>query len=220
MSFRLTRGTAVAGLLYVVLLVTNVAGTTDGPRPNAPAVREAARIAAHGTAIRWSALLGVLGALAFCAFTTGLALIVASTGRSVAAAAVAAAGAVAATVSLLSFSALAAAAQSAQRGAPATLTIGFGDLHSVTLLASFAVMGVVLAAAVGSGVVRSRAGRLATVVLAGAGLASAALVLDVRLDAGPFGAVVVLPFVGIPIWVAALSVAMLRGRVPVLTSVG
>ncbi len=208
----LGRGTAASGLVYVVALAANVIGTTDGPRPNAPAVKEAARIAAQHTAIRWSALLGLVGSIAFCAFVIGLALLAMRAGRQVAAAALATAGVLTTGLSLVSFAALATAAQVAQRGAPPDLTLAFGDLHSTTLLAAFATSGAVLVGALVAGLLQSRPGQLATLVVAVAAIASAALVLDERLDMGPFGGVVVVPFLGLPIWVAAMSVRLLRGR--------
>ncbi len=69
---------ALGGLLFAVLLVVNVLTTTDGPDPVEPAAREAARIATHATAIRWSGMLGLLGDVAFGAFGVGAALLVRS----------------------------------------------------------------------------------------------------------------------------------------------
>jgi hypothetical protein len=215
MNTRLARTTGIAGLLYVTGVVANIVGTTDGPRPNADAVKEAARITAESTAIRWSALLGVFGALAFCAFTTGLALLIARPGRGVTGAALAVAGIMTGALWIVSYAALAAAAQAAQTGARPDVTLALGSLHSVTLLASFATAGAALLAAVAADVVRTRTARAVTTVTACAGVASAFLVLDVELDTGRFGFLVILPFFGVPIWVAATSVRLVLGRITV-----
>ena len=169
MSRRLARTTGIAGLLYVAAVVVNIIGTTDGPRPDVDAVKEAARITAESTAIRWSALLGVFGALAFCAFTTGLALLVARSGRGVTGAALAVAGIMTGAIWIVSFAALAAAAQSAQTGARPDVTLALGALHSVTLLASFATAGACLLAAVAADVIRTRTARAVTTVIVCAG---------------------------------------------------
>src|SRR5437879_10315 len=71
-----------------------------------------------------------------------------------------------------------------------------------------------LAAGAGDAV-RSRTWRAVTILIACAGVASAALVLDVRMDTGPFGFIVILPFWGLPVWVAAMSVRLIRGRLVV-----
>lgn len=208
MNARLARVTGTAGLLYVAVLAANLVGTTDGPRPNVAAAKEATRIAAESTAVRWSALLGLLGALAFCAFTTGLASLLARAGERVGGAALGAAGVVTAAVWVVSFAALAAAAQTAQQGARPDLTMAMGSLHSISLIMSFAPAGVVLLTAVAAGAVRTKAARAATTLIGCAGIASAALVLDVHLDTGRFGALIVLPFLGIPIWIAIMSVRL------------
>jgi hypothetical protein len=212
MNARLARTTGVAGLLYAGAAVANLVGTTDGPRPDAAAVKEVARIAAESTAIRWSAVLGVLSAIAFCAFTTGLALLISRSGRTTTGAALAVAGVMTSAIWIVSFASLAAAAQSAQTGARPDVTMALGALHSTTLLASFATAGAALLASVAAAAVRTRSTRAVTTLIGCAGLASALLVLDVHLDTGPFGVVVVLPFLGLPLWVAAMSVWLIVGR--------
>jgi hypothetical protein len=214
MTTRLARTTGVAGLLYVAAFVANVVGTTDGPRPNADALKEVARITAESTAIRWSALLGLLGALAFCAFTTGLALLIARSGRTITGTGLGVAGVMTSAAWIVSFAALAAAAQSAQTGARPDAAMALGALHSVTLLGSFATAGAALLAAVAAGAVRTWSARAATTLIGCVGVASAFLVLDVDLDTGRFGVLVMLPFLGLPVWVAAMSVRLVVGRRP------
>jgi hypothetical protein len=142
-------------------------------------------------------------------------MLVTRSGRTVAGAALAAAGVVTTAVWVVSFAALAAAAQSVQTGARPDLTMALGDLHSVTLLMSFATAGATLLAAVAGDAVRSRTWRAVIILIACAGVASAALVLDVRVDTGPFGFIVILPFWGLPVWIAAISVRLVRDRLVV-----
>jgi hypothetical protein len=159
-----------------------------------------------------AALLGVLSAIAFCAFTTGLALLISRSRKDITGTAVAVAGGITSAVWIVSFSALAAAAQSAQTQTRPDVTMALGTLHSVTLLASFATAGAVLIAAVVADTVRTRTARAVTTLIGCAGVASVLLMLDVKMDTGRFGILVVLPFFGVPVWVGALSIRLIVGR--------
>jgi hypothetical protein len=205
----LHRVTALCGLAYVTLLVLNIAVTTTGPLPNGSVPAEAARMASEGIEVRLSALLGLFGTAAFGGFVVGLALLAVYRGRLAAAAVMAAGGVVHCAVWMVSFAALADSAQAAQTGLPAEATMAMGHLHSTTLLLGFAPAGVVLIASAAAGIWR-RIGTIAALLVALAALVAPACVLSIDMDMGPRGAPLVVAFWGIPAWIAAGAITLLR----------
>jgi len=205
----LHRVAGLCGLAYVTLLVLNIVVTTTGPLPNGSISAEAARVAAEGIEVRWSALLGLCSTAAFGGFVVGLTLIAVHRGRPAAAAVMAAGGLVHCAVWMVSFAALAAAAQAAQTGLTADATMAMGQLHSTALLLGFAPAGAVLLASAASGIWR-RVGTVAALVVGVAALVAPACVLSIDMDMGPLGAVLVVAFWGIPAWVAAGAITLLR----------
>ena len=206
------RAMALGGLLFAVLLVVNVLTTANGPDPVEPAAREAARIAAHATAIRWSGLLGLLGHVAFGAFGMGAALVVRGRrGSDVVAALIAAAAVTAAALWSCSDAALVASAQAAQGGLSANVTMIMGQLHSTTLIAGFAPAGaaVLLASVAGS---FGRATRATGTLVGVAGLLACTALLSPSLDRGPMGIAVVIVFLGLPLWLVMVAAPSLLGR--------
>jgi len=169
----LHRVAGLCGLAYVTLLVLNIVVTTTGPLPNGSISAEAARVAAEGIEVRWSALLGLCSTAAFGGFVVGLTLIAVHRGRPAAAAVMAAGGLVHCAVWMVSFAALAAAAQAAQTGLTADATMAMGQLHSTALLLGFAPAGAVLLASAASGIWR-RVGTVAALVVGVAALVAPA----------------------------------------------
>ena len=78
---RLPRLTALCGVTYLVALVANITLTAVGPNHMSPLPDELARVTADAAALRWSAALGMVSALAFAGLTVGLALILAHRAR-------------------------------------------------------------------------------------------------------------------------------------------
>jgi len=202
---------ALGGLLFAVLLVVNVLTTTNGPDPVEPATREAARIATHATAIRWSGLLGLLGDVAFGAFGVGAALVVRRLGDDLRAALIAAAAVTTAALWSCSDAALVAAAQAAQGGLSADVTMIMGHLHSTTLIAGFAPAGATVLLASVAGLFGRTTRATGTLVGASGLLASTAL-LSPSLDRGPMGIAVVIVFLGLPLWLLIVAAPLLLGR--------
>ena len=195
-------------LLYALLLIVNVVTTTDGPDPVEAAAREAARIAAHATAIRWSGLLGLLGALAFGGFGVGAALLTRSRGREVLATLIAAASVTTAALWACSFAALIASAQAAQGGLSSDATVLMGHLHSTSLIAGFAPAGgaVLLCCAAG---LFGRMVRVVGTVPGVAGVVACTALLSSSLDRGPLGFAVVVVFLGLPLWLLLVAAVVL-----------
>ena len=203
---------AVGGMLFAVLLVVNVTTTASGPDPVLPATTEAARIAAHATAIRWSGLLGLLGAQAFGAFGIGAAL-VANGGREghLLAALTAAAAVTTAALWSCSFAALVASAQAAQRGLSPDATMIMGHLHSTTLIAGFAPAWATRLLSCAAGTF-GRATRATGAPVGAARLLASTALLSPSLDRGPMGIAVVVVFLGLPLWLLVMAVPVLLGR--------
>ena len=202
---------AVGGMLFAVLLVVNVTTTASGPDPVLPATTEAARIAAHATAIRWSGLLGLLGAQAFGAFGIGAALVARGRGADLLAALTAAAAVTTAALWSCSFAALVASAQAAQRGLSPDATMIMGHLHSTTLIAGFAPAGATLLLSCAAGTF-GRATRATGALVGAAGLLASTALLSPSLDRGPMGIAVVVVFLGLPLWLLVMAVPVLLGR--------
>jgi hypothetical protein len=202
---------AVGGLLFAVLLVVNVMTTANGPDPVEPAATEAARIAAHATAIRWSGLLGLLGDLAFGAFGVGAGLVARAWGADLLAALTGAAALI--TVGLWSCSdaALVASAQAAQGGLSTDATMIMGHLHSTTLIAGFAPAGATLLFCCAADMF-GRATRATGSVVGAAGVLASTALLSPSLDRGPMGIAVVVVFLGLPLWLLVMAVPVLLGR--------
>jgi hypothetical protein len=202
---------AVGGLLFAILLVVNVMTTANGPDPVEPAASEAARIAAHANAIRWSGLLGLLGDLAFGAFGVGAALVARTRGGDRLAALTAAAAVTTAALWSCSDAALVASAQAAQGGLSADATMIMGQLHSTTLIAGFAPAGatVLLSCAAGT---FGRATRATGTLVGAAGLLASTALLSPSLDRGPMGIAVAVVFLGLPLWLLAMAITVLLGR--------
>jgi hypothetical protein len=202
---------AVGGLLFAVLLVVNVMTTANGPDPVEPAATEAARIAAHGTAIRWSGLLGLFGDLAFGAFGVGAALVARSRGADLLAGLTAAAAVTTAALRACSFAALVASAQAAQGGLSPDATMILGHLHSTTLIAGFAPAGASLLFCCAADVF-GRATRATGALVGAAGVLASTALLSPSLDRGPMAIAVVVVFLGLPLWLLVMAVPVLLGR--------
>lgn len=202
---------AIGGLLFTVLLVVNLVTTTDGPDPVAPATQEAARIATHATAIRWSGLLGLLGDLAFGAFGIGAAMVLRRGGADLLAALTGAAALTTTALWSCSFAALVASAQAAQGGLSADATMIMGHLHSTTLIAGFVPAGATVLLA-STALPFGRATRAIGVLIGAAGLLACTALLSPSLDRGPMGFAVVVVFLGLPLCLLVASVTVLRGR--------
>jgi hypothetical protein len=202
---------ALGGLLFAVLLVVNVLTTTDGPDPVEPAAREAARIATHATAIRWSGMLGLLGDVAFGAFGVGAALVVRRLGADLRAALIAATAVTTAALWSCSDAALVASAQAAQGGLSADATMIMGHLHSTTLIAGFAPAGATVLLASVAGLF-GRATRATGTLVGAAGLLASTALLSPSLDRGPMGIAVFIVFLGLPLWLLITAAPLLLGR--------
>jgi len=189
--------------LYGALL----AFTTDGPRPNEPVAAEAVRIAADAEAVRASAVLGAAAGLCLTAFIVLLALAAPRRGPAAITAVVAAT--VFCALDMVSAAAIAASAQSADTGLGPAAIMSFGHLHTTALLLAFAPLGVALAA-LATAWPRRRIARWSAYAIAAGGLLSMAALLSVNFDEGPFGPAVVVIFFGMPLWVLATSVSVLR----------
>jgi hypothetical protein len=202
---------ALGGILFAILLVVNVVATADGPDPVEPAAREAARIATHATAIRWSGLLGLLGDVAFAAFGVGAAVVLQRKGSDLMAALTAAGAVTTAALWSCSDAALVASAQAAQAGLSADVTMIMGHLHSTTLIAGFAPAGATVLLASMAGLF-GRATRATGTLVGTAGLLSSTALLSPSLDRGPMGIAVVIVFLGLPLWLVLVAAPLLLSR--------
>jgi hypothetical protein len=205
----LERLAAAAGFAAIGLYICLLAFTTDGPRPNEAVTAEAARVAAHSDAMRVSAVLGAAGGVCLTAFVVLLALAAPTRGRAAVVAVVAAT--VFCALDLVSEAALTVSAQSADTGLGPAAIMGFGHLHTVALLLAFAPLGVALSA-LATAWPRRRVARWSAYLIAVAGVLCLPTLLSVNFDEGPFGPAVVIVFLGMPVWVVATSISVLRSR--------
>jgi hypothetical protein len=203
----LERLAAAAGLVAIGLYIGLLAFTTEGPRPNEPVAAEAARITAHSDAIRASAVLGAAGGICLTAFVLLLAL--AAPRRGPAAAAAVVSITIFCALDLVSEAAVAASAQSADTGLGPAAIMSFGHLHSTTLLLALAPLGLSLSA-LATAWPRRRPARWGAYLIAVGGLLCVLTLLSVKLDEGPFGPGPMIVFFGMPIWVTATSIGLLR----------
>lgn len=205
------RATAACGLSFVVLFVLGTVVTTTGPLPNGSVESEAARMAAEGGDIRLAGLFGLFATMSFAGFALGLALLAVHRRAAAAALVSAGGGLVFGAVWIVSFAAVVASAQAAQTGLSADATMAMGHLHSVSLLLGFAPAGAVLLSSAAAGL-WGRALTVAAVLVGAAAMAASATLLSVDLDRGPLAALVGASFLGIPVWVTAAAIALLRRR--------
>jgi hypothetical protein len=207
MTITYERLAGIAGLTAIATFVANLSFTAEGPSPVADPVVESARIAADSDAIRLSAVLGAVGGIGLAAFVLLLAL--AASERSLAQTVAILSAGVFCALDLTSEAALAASAQSADTGLGPDAVMSFGHLHSTTLLIAFAPLAISFAA-VAHTRTSARATRWSAVLLAIAGSLTLLTLLSAKLDEGPFGVAVVIVFLGMPIWIVALSIGLLR----------
>ncbi len=206
---RLVRVTAACAVTYFIALVVNVAFTADGPNHMADLPDELARVTSHALALRWSAALGLIGALAFTGLAVGLGVILAERGRRPSAAVTGLAGASTAAVWLVSFAALAASSIAAETGFGKDAIMGLGILHTTTFLVAFAPAGVVVLAgrrAPGFG----RVGATLSVIVGACAIFSAFLVIPIEGEQGPFGLPLLIAFWGVPLWGVGVAFRLLR----------
>jgi MFS family permease len=207
-SFSLERIAVAFALGYVALFVSLIAFTTNGPDPTLKPADEMARAVSEGDAMRASALLGFAAALAFAGFAVCLAFMVVRRGHRLASALIVAAGAVVVATDAISSAALIVAVEAADRNLGAGVFAAFGDLHTAALLLEIAPIGVVLLLAwrAGLGRIVSWAG-----IVVGVGcLLAPGAEMSRDFDQGPFGFAVVVWFIGLPLWLIATSIVLLR----------
>jgi hypothetical protein len=160
--------------------------------------------------MRASAVLGFAAALAFAGFSLCLGLLLTRTGHPFAGAAAASGGVIFASADVVSSAALVVAVEAADRGLGSSVFAAFGDLHTAALLLALAPSGIVLLAAyrAGFGRILSWAG-----IVIGLGcIVAAGAVMSEDFDRGPLGAAVVLWFLGLPLWLVAASIVLVRRR--------
>ena len=207
-SLPLTRIAALFALGYVALFIGLIAFTTNGPDPTLRPGDEMARAVTEGGAMRASALLGFAASLSFAGFAVSLAVLLARSGDVLGAALTAVSGGLVAAIDAISAAALIVAVEAADRGLGAGVFAAFGDLHTAALLLELPPVGFVLVFAW-----RAQLGRvvswLGLVVGAGCVLGPAAA-MSQDFDRGPFGFAVVIWFVGLPLWLIATSIVLLR----------
>jgi hypothetical protein len=209
---RLFRGTAACGITFLVTMVANITLTAVGPNHMSPLPDELARVTADAAVLRWSAALGLVGALAFAGLTVGLALILAHRARLAAAAATALAGTTFLAVWMVSFAAVAASSIAAEVGYGTDAIMGLGVLHTTTFLMAFAPAGVaVLAGRTAPGF--GRVGTALSTVVGVCALYSAFLVIRVEGEQSLFGLPVIIAFWGVPLWAAGAGYRLLRPHV-------
>jgi hypothetical protein len=206
---RLLRSTAACGITFLVAFVANITLTAVGPNHMSPLPDELARVTADAAALRWSAALGMVGALAFAGLTVGLALILAHRARVAAAAVTALAGTTFLAVWIVSFAAVAASSIAAEVGYGTDAIMGLGVLHSTTFLMAFAPAGIaVLAGRTAPGF--GRVGAVFSGVVGVCALYSAFLVVRVEGEQSLFGLPVIVAFWGVPLWGAGAGYRLLR----------
>jgi hypothetical protein len=168
-------------------------------------------MASQGREIRLAGLFGLSATLSFAGFALGLAML-AFHRRAVAAAVISAGGGlIFGAVWIVSFAAVVASAQAAQTGLSADATMAMGHLHSVSLLLGFAPAGAVLLGSAAAGL-WGRTLMVAAVLIGVAAMTASATLLSVDLDRGPLAALVAASFLGIPVWVTAAAITLLRRR--------
>lgn len=206
---RLLRGTAACGITFLVAMVANITLTAVGPNHMSPLPGELARVTADAAALRWSAALGMVGALAFAGLTVGLALILVHRARLAAAAVTALTGTTFLAVWTVSFAALAASSIAAEIGYGTDAIMGLGVLHTTTFLMAFAPAGVAVLAgrsAPGFG----RIGSALSVMVGVCAMYSAFLVIPVEGEQSMFGLPIIIAFWGVPLWGAGAGYRLLR----------
>jgi hypothetical protein len=205
------RATAACGLSFVILFVLGTVLTTTGPLPNGQVESEAARMASQGGDIRLAGLFGLFATLSFAGFALGLGMLAFARRAAAAAAVSAGGGLIFGAVWIVSFAAVVASAQAAQTGLSADATMAMGHLHSVSLLLGFAPAGVVLLSSAAARL-WGRTLTVAAVLIGVAAMTASATLLSVDLDSGPLAALVATSFLGIPVWVTAAAITLLRRR--------
>jgi len=98
--------------------------------------------------------------------------------------------------------------EAADRKLDAGVFAAFGDLHTAALLLELAPLGVVLLMAW-----RARLGRIVSWmgIVVGIGcVVAAGAVMSKDFDRGPLGVAVVIWFVGLPLWLIATSIVLIR----------
>ena len=206
---RLVRGTAACGITFLVAIVANITLTAVGPNHMSPLPDELARVTADAAALRWSAALGMVGALAFAGLTVGLALILAHRARLAAAAVTALAGTTFLAVWMVSFAALAASSIAAEIGYGTDAIMGLGVLHTTTFLMAFAPAGIAVLAgrtAPGFGRIGTRA------QWCGRGVRPLLRIPrdPVEGEQSLFGLPLIVAFWGVPLWGAGAAYRLLR----------
>ena len=208
MSLSLDRLAAVFALGYVGLFAGLIMFTAEGPDPTLPPAEEMARAVSESGAIRASAVLLLASSLAFAGFAACLALILARRGDTTAAALTAVEGAVATATKLTSAAGLIVAVEAADRALSADVFAAFGDLHTAALLFALAPVGVVLLMAWRAGL-----GRTVSwfgIVVGIACIVAAGAVMSAEFDRGPLGIAVVIWFLGLPVWLIATAIVLIR----------
>ena len=207
-SLALERLAALFALAYVGLFVGLIAFTTNGPDPTLRPADEMARAVSEGTAMRASALLGFAAGIVFSGLAACLALMLLRRGDTRGAMLTAIAGGLVAAIDAVSAAALITAVEAADRDLGADVFAAFGDLHTAALLFELPAVGFVLLLAW-----RAHLGRIVSwmglVVGAGCVLGPAAA-MSQDFDRGPLGFAVVIWFVGLPVWLIATSIVLLR----------
>jgi len=201
---------AAFALGYVGLFASLLIFTTDGPDPTLPPAEEMARAVSESGAMRASALLAFAAGLSFAGFAACLVLMLARRGETAAAVLTALAAAVATAIDGVSAAALVVSVEAADRALSADVFAAFGDLHTAALLFELAPLGVVLILAWRAGLGRPLSWT-GLVVGIGCVIASGAAMSE-EFDRGPLGIAVVIWFLGLPLWLIATSIVLLRRR--------
>jgi hypothetical protein len=216
MDSSVQRYAGIAGLVAVGSMLTNLIFTTDGPRPDLPAKTEAARAVSEAGALRASALLIVLMALAIGAVFVLLGELAKtdSAARRARLSLLRASVAAATGVWLVSAAVLAVVPQVAGSGLSPDLVTALGDVHSTLFFANSALLGAtfVLAGWATDGVLPTWSRWIAVGVGACGIIASPTMgIRDFDLGHG-IPVLFVLPFfLGLPLWLLSTSVALLLG---------
>jgi hypothetical protein len=208
MSLSLDRLAATFALGYVGLFACLLAFTTDGPDPTLPPAQEMARAVSESSALRASALLDLATSLSFAGFAACLALILSRRGEKTAAALTAVAGAVGTAVDAVSAAGLLVAVEAADRGLGTSVFAAFGDLHTAALLFALPPFGIVLLMAS-----RAELGRVVSWMGIAVGIAcicAAGAAMSQDFDRGPLGVAVFIWFIGLPVWLIATAIVLIR----------